>query len=330
MRPKVHILATGGTIGFAGVDRLDGVRYAEQGHPVYIDELLARVPELSQIADVQAEQVFVEGFQGQSIGPREWLAWARQCNQRFGGGAPPDGIVMTHGTYVMEETAYFLNLTVRSDRPIVLTGAQRPSTAIGTDADLNLYNAVLAAGSPHSVGKGVLVVLNHQINAARDVTKTNTYRMETFQSRDLGFLGYVDSDGNVVYYRAPTRRHTFQSEFDVSGVSEFPWVDIVTNYAGADGRAVEALVERGASGLVVAGMGGRTMLPALAEAVSKGVVVVRSGNLGSGRVVATPRTREQRIIAADNLAPKKARILLMLALTTTRDPDRIQQLFETY
>ena len=330
MRPKVHILATGGTIGFAGLDRLDAVRYAEHGHPILIDDLLARVPEIEQFADIQAEQVFVEGYKGQTIGPQEWLAWARRCNELFSGDAPPAGIVMTHGTYVMEETAYFLNLTVRSDRPVVLTGAQRPSTAMSSDADLNLLNAVLAAGAPDSAGKGVLVVLNHQINAARDVTKTSTYRMETFQSRDLGFLGYVDSDGEVVYYRSPTRRHTHQSEFDVSAVSEFPWVDIVTNYAGADGRAVEALVEKGAAGLVIAGMSVRGMQPALEDAARKGVVVVRAGNLGSGRVVATPRSREQGIIAADNLAPKKARILLMLALTVTRDPGRIQEFYQVY
>jgi L-asparaginase type II len=328
--PKIHILATGGTIGFGGLDRLDGVRYSELGGPIYINDLIARVPELAGIARVSAEQIFVEGFEGQSIGPQEWLAWACRCNELFHGEDPPDGIVITHGTYVMEETAYFLNLTVKSDRPVVLTGAQRPSTTMSSDADLNLFNAVLTAGASDSENKGVLVVLNHQINAAREVTKSNTYRMETFQSRDLGFLGYVDSDGQVIYYRSVVRRHTSNSEFDVTNLNEFPLVDIVMNYAGADGRVVDALVEKGTSGLIIAGMGGRTLQPSLVKAVKNGIIVVRASNLGSGRVIDTPGTKAQGIIAADNLLPKKARILLMLALTITRDPEQIQKMFKTY
>ena len=331
MHPTIHILATGGTIGFKGNDPLDGVTYGEQGSPILIDDLLARVPQLSGIAQITSEQPFIEGSGGQSIGPAEWIWLAERCNQVLTGDDSPDGIVVTHGTYVLEETAYFLNLTVHSGRPVVITGAQRPSSALSSDADMNLLNAILAAGAQESRGKGVLVVLNHQINAARDVTKTSTYRAETFESRDLGFLGYVDSDGQVVYYRAPTKRHMSQSEFVVSASTQLPWVDIIHTFAGDDGRAVDALVDRGARGLIVT-VGGPNpaLLAAISRAIARGVYVIRSSHLGSGRVMSTPRSNEEGIISANNLSPRKSRILLMLALAADYDREQIQRVFNEY
>ena len=331
MLPTIHILATGGTIGFEGHERLDAVTYGEHGSPVLIDDLLARVPEITGIAQIRSEQPFIEGAGGQSIGPPEWIWLAERCNEILNGDDPPDGIVVTHGTYVLEETAYFLNLTVHSDRPVVLTGAQRPSSAFSSDADMNLLNAVLAAGSPESKGKGVLAILNHQINTARDVTKTSTYRAETFESRDLGFLGYVDSDRLVAYYRAPTKRHTAQSEFSVSPSTQLPWVDIVHTFAGDDGRAVDALVDRGARGLIIT-VGGPNpaLVAAISRAVASGVTVVRSSHLGSGRVMITPRSVEAGTISVDNLSPRKSRILLMLALAAELDREQIQRAFNEY
>lgn len=329
--PKVQFIATGGTIGFLGEGRMDAVAYGEHGTPILIDELLARVPEINDVAEIHAEQPLVEGAPGQSIGPREWLALADRCNALLNGPNPPDGIVITHGTYVLEETAYFLNLTVHSDRPVVLTGAQRPSTTMSSDVDINLFNAVLAAGARESTGKGALVVFNHEINAARDVTKTSVFRAETFQSRDLGFLGYVDSDAKVVYYRAPTKRHTSQSEFQVSRDTELPWVDIIYTYAGDDGRAIEALVERGARGLIVtAGGPNPSFSRAVSRAIARGVVVVRANHMGSGRVVATPGMIQNGVVAADNLSPKKARILLMLALGVSEEREDLQRIFTEY
>lgn len=329
--PTIHILATGGTIGFKGYERLAAVTYGEKGAPVLIDELLARIPELAEIAQISSEQPFIEGHEGRSIGPPEWVWLAQRCNQILAGDDPPDGIVVTHGTYVMEETAYFLDLTVNSDRPVVLTAAQRPSSALGSDAEINLVNAVLAAAAPESKGKGVLAVLNHQINAARDVTKTSTYRAEAFESRDLGFLGYVDSDGQVVYYRTPTKRHTGQSEFAVSPSTQLPWVDIVHTFAGDDGRAVDALVDRGARGLIItAGGPNPALVAAISRAIAAGVTVVRSSRLGSGRVMTTPRSVEAGIISADNLSPRKARILLMLALAEELDREQVQRVFNEY
>ena len=331
MLPTIHILATGGTIGFKGDERLDAVAYGEHGSPILIKELLARIPELAGIAQISSEQPFIEGSGGQSIGPTEWIWLAERCNQIFNRDEPPDGILITHGTYVLEETAFFLNLTVHSDRPVVLTGAQRPSSALSSDADMNLVNAVIAAGAPESKGKGVLAILNHEINAARDVTKTSTYRAEIFQSRELGFLGYVDSDRQVAYYRSPTKRHTAQSEFIVSASTQLPWVDIVQTFAGDDGRAVDALIDLGARGLIVT-VGGPNpaLLAAISRAIAKGVTVVRSSHLGSGRVIATPRSVEAGIISAENLSPRKSRILLMLALAADLDREQVQRVFNEY
>ena len=244
------------------------------------------------------------------------------------------GIAMTHGSALVEETAYFLNLTVKSERPVVLTAALRPSSGLSTDGDVNLLDAIRVAASPEARGKGTLTVLNSEIQAARDVTKSNTYRLEAFHPRELGYLGYADSDGQVVFYRAPTRRHTLRSEFDVSSVERLPRVDIVYVYGGADGAMVEAMVERGVDGLVMATMGGGAMPPAMrqavAEAVRRGVAVVLSSRVGNGRVVPTEGKRREGVVVGDNLTPQKARILLMLGLTVTRDQGRLQEMFDTY
>lgn len=332
--PKVHVVATGGTIGFVGRHRLDLVEYGAFGKPILIPALLARIPESRDVARVTGEQMYVEDYRTLAMGPEQWLPLARRCNELLAADRTLAGIVVTHGTNTLEETAYFLHLTVKDRRPVVVTGAQRPSSGISSDADANLLDAIRVAASRDSRDKGVVTVFNNEISSVRDMTKTNTYRLETFQTRDLGFLGYCDNDGQVVYYRAPTRKHTHQTEFDPAAIERLPQVDIAYAYGGVDGRVIEALVARKADGIVVAGVGAGGMPPAMAKAaeaaVKKGVAVVLSSRTGSGRVVPTTRGREQGFTAGDNLTPQKARVLLMLGLTRTRDAHELQRMFGTY
>ena len=259
---------------------------------------------------------------------------AKRINQIFRDDPGAAGVAVTHGTATLEETAYFLNLTVKSSRPVVITGAMRPPTGLGTDSDVNLMDCIRVAAAPQSGGRGVLTVLNNQIQAARDVTKTNSYRLETFQAPDFGFLGYADSDGEVVFYRRPDRVHTIDSEFDVEGVDRLPRVDIALAYAGADGLVIKALAQAGVDGLVAAGLGSGGSPPpfmaALKELSDAGMPVVIATQTGSSRVMLTRRFTEDGYVVADNLTPKKARILLMLALTKTKDRSEIQRMTLTY
>ena len=328
--PNIAIVATGGSIAGVGPDRLDYIVYPELGEHLTIEQSLARIPEVNGIARIQAEDLISVG--STAIGPREWLMLSNRIADLLGEGA--DGVVVTHGTATLEETAYFLHLTVRFTKPVVVTGAMRPPTAIGTDADLNLLDAVRTAASPAAAGLGTLTVLNNEIQSAREVTKANTFRVETFRPNELGFLGYADSDGEVVFYRAPLRKHTAASVFDVSGLDTLPRVDIVYAYAGADGLLVDAVRQNRSSGLVVAGFGGGTFPPeviaAAARAVEDSIPVVLASRSTAGRVVMTPRKAEQGFIVSDNLMPPKARVLLMLALSVTRNRDEIQQMFREY
>ncbi len=331
-RPLVHVIATGGSISSLGPHRLDYTLYPELGRRLSVEELLARVPEVNEIAEVTAENLLRVG--SSSIGPAEWLQLARRLDALFGGAQPPQGVVITHGTATLEETGYFLHLTGKSDRPVVLTGAMRPPSALGTDADLNLLDAIRLAACPDAAGRGVLTVLNEEIQSARDVTKTNAFRVDTFGSRDFGFLGYVDSDGRVLFYRDVTRRHTTATPFDVRATQTLPRVDIVYAYAGADGMLIDALRERGTEGLVLAGFGGGTFPGAFLEAgkraVKAGITVVLATRSTAGRVVTTPEKAHAGFIAADDLMPQKARILLILALGITRERQAIQEMFYRY
>ncbi len=330
--PMVYVIGTGGSISFIGEERTDFIDYSYADRHCSIAELLERIPEVQTIARVQFEQFLNVG--SPDITPTHWLALAKRINRILRDDSAVSGIALTHGTATLEETAYFLNLAVHDDRPVVITGAMRPPTGLSTDADLNLLDAVRVAACPEARGKGVLVVLNNEIQAAREVTKSNTYRLETFQTPHLGFLGYADADHQVTFYRAPTRRHTFQTEFDVEGMTELPRVDIVYPYAGADGLIIGALVDAGVPAIVAAGLGSGGSPPAfmraLREARARGTMVVVSSQVGSGRVVLTRRFQEEGWVVADNLSPKKARILSMLALAITRDPQEIQRMMLTY
>jgi L-asparaginase type II len=246
-----------------------------------------------------------------------------------------DGIVITHGTDTMEETAYFLNLVVKSRKPVVLVGAMRPSTALSADGPINLYNAVLLAGSPDAVGKGVMVAMGDQIHAARDVTKTNTSTPDAFKTPELGMLGYFQGS-RAFFYHQPVRKHTLDTEFDISALTTLPQVDIAYGYANVGPVVVEALTAAGAKGLIHAGVGDGSLaakvLPALKAARAKGVVIVRASRVGQGILARNGEANDDALdfVAADTLNPQKARILLMLALTRTNNTRDIQRMFYTY
>ena len=331
-KPRVYLFGTGGTISFIGENRTDFANYSYRGRQLTIDEMLARVPEAGALADITAEQIINVG--STEVYPHHWLTLAQRIGARLAADPDAAGAAVTHGTATLEETAYFLNLTVRDRRPVVVTGAMRPPSAMGTDADNNLLDAIAIAAAPQSAGRGALVVLNNEIQAAREVTKTDAYRVETFRSGHMGFLGYADSDGAIVYYRRPERRHTADSEFDLTGVAALPRVDIAYAYAGADGIVIDALAAAGVDGIVAAGLGSggspAPFMDALRRAMAAGIPVVLAAQVGSGRVLQTRRFREAGYLVADNLHPKKARILLMLGLTATSDPAELQRMMLEY
>jgi L-asparaginase len=331
VRSRVAVIGTGGTMSSVGRHSLDLVEYSDFGQVLDADQLLARVPEASEQADVVP--VPFRSIPGSSLGPGDWLELNDLVHEVAASSPAPGGIVITHGTATLEETAYFLNLTSKADIPVVVVGAQRPISGLSTDAALNLLNAVRVAASPEARGLGVLVLLNDEIHAAREVTKTSTYRLQTFRSPEVGALGFADPDGRVAIYRRPVRRHAPDTSFDVRGGRDLPRVDIAYSYAGADGTAIRAFVEAGARGIVSAGMLPGTATPAekeaMDEAVRRGVLVVQSSR-GSGRVLERAPDRERGVLQADNLNPQKARILTMLALTVTEDRDAIQRFFYEY
>jgi L-asparaginase len=243
------------------------------------------------------------------------------------------GIVILHGTSSMEETAYALNLGLHTSIPVVLTGAQRPASALSTDAGMNIYNAVRLAACPEARNLGVLICLNDEIQVARDVTKTSNGRLQTFRSPDFGALGHVDGD-KIVMYRSPTRRHTPDTEFDLREIAQLPRVDIAYSYAGGDGVAVQAFINAGARGIVGAAFAPGLLSPeefiAMEAAVKQGVAVAISSRAGSGRTFAPSKMRAAGFIQADNLTPQKTRILLSMALTKTQDRAEIQRMLDTY
>lgn len=329
--PRVAVIGTGGTISSIGRDNLDIATYADNKKKYEVDELLAAFPETETVADLLPVRYKAVG--SPAIGPQEWIELVELIHETAEANPDLAGFVLTHGTATLEETAYMLNLTVKVDVPVVLVGAQRPASALSTDAGLNLLNAIRVAAAPESRGLGVLVVLNDEIQAAREVVKTSTLRLQTFRTPDFGVLGHADAD-RIAYYRKPLRRHAPDTEFDIRGARELPRVDISFSYGGVDGTAVDAFVAAGAKGIVVAGMlpgsCGPGQVEALNEAAKQGVVTVLSTRNGSGRLVEIRSGRPDVCVLADNLPPTKARILLMLALTKTTDPAEIQRLFDTY
>ena len=331
-KPRVALIGTGGTISSIGRGSLDLWEYMDVGRKAEPDELLVRFPEVTEVAEIVSVRFRAVG--STAIGPAEWLELDAAVHAAVSREAPLDGVVITHGTATLEETAYFLNLTLKIDTTVVLVGSQRPATGLSSDAGLNLLNAVRVARAPEARGLGVLVLLNDEVQAARDVTKASTLRLETFRSPDLGMLGYADPDGRVAIYRKPTRRHAPGTEFDVHGRADLPRVDIAASYAGADGAAIQAFVAAGARAIVSASLPPGVTTPAetdaLLEARRRGVLIVLSSRAGSGRVLPRTTLRERGFVVADNLNPQKARVLAMLALTRTDDVAEVQRMFDEY
>lgn len=328
-KPNIHILATGGTIAGTGASATSTNYTAGQ---VAIGTLLDAVPAIKEIANVTGEQIVKIG--SQDMNDEVWLILAQRINELL---AKPevDGIVITHGTDTMEETAYFLNLTVKSDKPVVLVGAMRPSTAVSADGPLNLYNAVVVAGAPESKGKGVLVAMNGSILGAASVLKMHTTAVETFQAPNAGALGYV-LNGKVNYNMVPLKKHTTQSVFDVTGLKKLPKVGIVYSYSNIEADMVEPMLENGYQGIVHAGVGNgnlhKNIFPVLEKARQKGILVVRSSRVPTG-----PSSLDNEVddahyqfVASQLLNPQKSRVLLMLALTQTNDWQKIQEYFNEY
>jgi L-asparaginase len=325
----VKIIATGGTIaGEAASSAQAGYTSGQVG----VEALIKAVPTLSKLARVSGEQISNVGSQDMS--DEIWLKMVKRINQLL---ASPDvdGVAITHGTDTMEETAYFLHLTVKSKKPVVLTGSMRPSTALSADGPLNIYNAVAVAANPESHGRGVMVTINDQIHSAHDVTKTNTTSVETFMSPFRGLIGSV-AYGVSHFYRTPYKKHTADSEFNVDSATSLPRVDILYIYEDMPGDLVDAAVKAGAQGIVTAGVGNGNMpkavLDAVARAVRKGVVVVRASRVPLGFVGRNVEVDDDKLklIASEELNPPKARVLLRLALTKTKDSNRIQQMFNEY
>jgi L-asparaginase len=328
--PRIHLLIGPGTLTSQGRDRLDLLRYGpwHSGKERLSGEaVLAALPEVSRFA-----RPTVDAGNPHDVATPDDLRRLALHIGSIAGRDDIDGLVLIQGTNALEETAYFLNLTVRTSKPIVVTGAQRPFTALSSDGAMNLLDAIRAAGAAEAAGKGVLVVANGEINAARDVTKTSTYRLHTFRSRDLGVLGYVDAD-RVIFYRSPLRRHTIDSEFDLGAIATMPQVDILYVHAGARGTLADAAVASGARGIVIAGTGGGSLGPiedAVTAIAAAGTVVVRASRVGEGRVIRDDNWQKPGMVAADNLSAHKAALLLSLALTRTSAADEVQAIFDSY
>lgn len=326
-KPVIALITTGGTIDSLGASRLDLVDYPDRGERLEPGQLLAGIPELAGVADVR-ESAF-RRLPSHAITSADWLELIGTTTSLLDD-PDVDGLVVTHGTNTLEETAYFLHLAVRSAKPVVVVGAMRPASALGSDGELNLLRAVQVAACEHARGQGTLVVMNDAIWSARDVTKAATLRVEAFRAPDLGPLGYVDGDGRISFYHRNTRA---AGMFDVGGLDALPRVDVVASYVDADAVMIDAVVAAGARGIVVAGTGaGRPTPPqveALARATDRGVVICFGHRTGSGRVPSTAWQRSTGGVTSDNLQPWKARVLLSLALTRTQDPAEIQSIFDS-
>ena len=327
--PNIVILATGGTIAGAAAT---GTQAAYTSGAVTIDAMIAAVPGIRDLASIKGEQISNVGSQDMTM--EIMLKVAKRCNQLLATSGV-DGIVITHGTDTMEETAFFLNLTVRSTKPVVLVGSMRPSTAVSADGPLNLYNAVGVAGDPNAGGRGVLVMMNDWIHAAHSLTKTSTTAIQTFMSPLRGLVG-VANYGKNDFYGTPPWKHTTQTEFDITNVTRLPRVDILYAYADMAPDLIDASAATGAKGIVIAGVGNGNMnkasLEAAARAAKKGVVVVRSSRVVTGSVGRNVEVNDDQLglVASDELNPQKSRILLMLALLKPRPTMEIQKLFQTY
>jgi L-asparaginase len=328
-KPSIRILATGGTIAGA---QANAQSYGYKSGSFKVEDLISAVPKLDELAALTGEQVANIG--SQDMNDAVWLKLARRVNEVLRQG-DVDGVVITHGTDTMEETAFFLDLVVKSDKPVVLVGSMRPATAVSADGPGNLYNAVAVAASPGAKGRGVLVALNDEVHAARNVTKTDTTSVETFKSVNRGPVALVHT-GQIAWFERMDKPHTKSTEFDVAGRSSLPRVDIIYAHANMSPDLIDAAVRNGAKGLVIAGVGDGNMtdqaIAALSRAAKEGVVVVRSTRLEGGLVLRNNEVDDDQkgFAASGEFTAPKARVLLLLGLTRTSDVKKIQRMFDAY
>lgn len=319
--PRVRVIATGGTIaGRATGGQLTGA------------QIVDAVPELSEVAEIEVEEFSRVG--SSAMTPDHWLRLSRRIDELLASDPELAGIVVTHGTDTMEETGYFLHLTVEAERPVIMVGSMRNSSAVSADGPANLLSGVRVATHPDAHGKGVLVVLNDEIHSARDVRKTDNNRVDTFVSREWGALGVVDAD-RIVFRREVTTRHTSSSELRMDAtVTELPRVPVVADFAGNDGSVLRAWMERGVDAVVVQAFGGGRASPgmrgAVADLAERGVPVVLASRVPEGRILSTAGDVEDGILVAGDLPPHKARVLMMLALLKSHDPVELQRLLDTH
>ncbi len=318
--PRVRVIATGGTIaGQGGAGQLTGA------------QLVGAVPELAAIARLEVEEFSRIG--SSSMTPDHWLRLSRRVGEILGEDRELSGVVVTHGTDTMEETGYFLHLTVDDPRPVVMVGSMRVSTAVSADGPANLLSGVRVAVTPEARERGTLVVLNDEVHSARDVRKMDNNRVDTFVSREWGTLGVVDAD-RVVFRRAPATRHTTHSDLRLGAATELPEVAIVADYAGNDGSVLRHVAGSGVAGVVVQAFGGGRASPGMRAAVREvaeaRIPVILASRVPEGRVMGSSEAVARGVLAAGDLTAHKARIVLMLALLTTSDPARIQSLLDTH
>ena len=328
--PNIVVLATGGTIAGA---QMDAKKQGYKSGTFQVEDLIAAVPSLKDMADLTGEQVVNIGSQDMS--DAVWLQLSKRANEVLKDDKV-DGVVITHGTDTMEETSFFLQLTVKSDKPVVMVGSQRPATAVGADGPANLYNAVAVACDKNAKGRGVMVVMNDQIHSARTVEKTDTINMQTMMSPDRGPAGLVNT-GKIAWLDMPAGKHTAQSEFDISNVTALPRVDIIYAHANMSPDLIDAAINNGAKGIVVAGVGDGNMtkeaVATLQKAVAeKGILVVRSTRLSTGVVLRNSEVNDDQMgfVASGEFNPGKSRVLAQLALLKTKDPKQVQTMFYAY
>jgi glutamin-(asparagin-)ase len=328
-KPNVIIVATGGTIAGASISSVRSPAY--QSAVVPVDRIIAAVPDIAKVANVTGEQIFQ--VPSESFNDERLIKLGKRLSELLRQ-RDVDGIVVTHGVDTIEETAYFLNLTLKSRKPVVLVGAMRPGTALSSDGALNLYEAVLVAASKEAAGKGTLVVMNNEIHSGRDVTMNDAVKTNTLRS-PYGPLGLV-IEGKVMFYRQPTRPHTIASEFDIDKLGTLPRVDIVYNYGNVSPVAYEALVNAGAKAIIHNGTGNGSVaeqiIPVLQDIRSRGVHVVRASRTGNGVVIRDGEQPDDRFdwLVTGDQNPQKARILMALALTRTGDRQALQDILWKY
>ncbi|MDQ0014503.1 glutamin-(asparagin-)ase [Variovorax boronicumulans] len=327
--PNVVILATGGTIAGAGASAVNSATYAAA--KVGVEKLIAGLPELSKVANVRGEQVFQVA--SESLTNDNLLTLAKRVSA-LSKQSDVDGIVITHGTDTLEETAYFLTLTVHTNKPIVVVGSMRPGTALSADGALNLYDAVNVAGSKDAVGKGVLVTMGDNIDSGRDVSKNVNIKTSAFSSQ-WGPLGMI-VEGKNYWFRAPVKRHTMNSEFDIDSINALPPVEIAMGYEGVSSVAIDAIAKSGAKALIHGGTGNGSVadriVPNLQKARTDGVIVIRSSRVPDGFVIRNAEQPDDKYdwVVAHDLRPQKARILAMVALTKTSNTKELQRIFWEY